>query len=68
MIRMRALKYSAREIATTWRCPPERRRTGMRMLVKFLLRRWNTLRACTSMKWSSSVFQARHLLAAEEQV
>ena len=39
MIRMRALKYSAREIATTWRWPPDRRRTGTRMLVKFLFRR-----------------------------
>ena len=57
MIRMRALKYSAREIATTWRCPPDSRRTGTRMLVKFLFRRWNTLRAWPSMKWSSSVFQ-----------
>ena len=47
-----------REIATICRWPPDSRRTGTRMLVKFLLSRPKTLRAWPSMKWSSSVFQA----------
>ena len=39
MISARALKYNAREIATTWRCPPESERTGTRMFLKFGFRR-----------------------------
>ena len=48
MIRMRALKYSAREMATTWRWPPDSERTGSRMLRKFGLSCANTWRAAAS--------------------
>ena len=48
MISARALKWTARAIATDWRCPPDSRRTGDLKFLKFGLSRPMTLRVADS--------------------
>ena len=57
MIRMRALKWIARAMATDWRWPPESAVTGSLKRRKLGLRRPITLRASASIEASSSVPQ-----------
>ena len=47
MMRMRALKWTARAMATAWRCPPESDTTGGVKFVKFGLRRPMTFRVAS---------------------
>ena len=61
MIRIRALKWTARAMATAWRWPPESDFTGMANRVKFGFSRPMTLRVASSIAPSSSV---RHRRAA----
>ena len=55
MIRIRALKWTARAIATAWRWPPESDFTGVAKRVKFGFSRPMTLRVASSIAPSSSV-------------
>ena len=68
MIRIRALKWTARAMATAWRWPPDSDLTGCAKFVKFGFSRPMTLRVSASMLESSSEPEARRQLAAEEQV
>ena len=54
MIRIRALKWTARAMATDWRWPPESDFTGVLKFLKRGLRRPMTLRVADSIAASSS--------------
>ena len=54
MIRMRALKWTARAMATAWRCPPESHPTGVLRFVNRGLSRRITSRVAEAIAESSS--------------
>ena len=70
MIRIRALKWTARAIATDWRWPPDSDFTGTLKLLKFGLSLPMTSRVADSMAASSSdpsgvvISRPRNMLAA----
>ena len=61
MIRIRALKWTARAMATACRCPPESDWTGVLKRLKFGFRRPITLRVASSIAPSSRI---PHLVVA----
>ena len=68
MIRIRALKWTARAIATDWRWPPDSDLTGDLKFLKFGFRRCITLRVADSIAPSSSDPRRVGQLAPEEHV
>ena len=68
MIRMRALKWTARAMATAWRCPPDSDPTGVLRLVNRGLSRRITSRVADAIAESSSAPVRVEHLAAEEHV
>ena len=68
MIRIRALKWIARAMATDWRWPPDSDFTGVLKFRKCGFRRPMTLRVADSIAASSRVPERGRELAAEEHV
>ena len=53
MMRIRALKCTARAMATDWRCPPDKEATGTTKFLNFGFSRFISLRVASSIALSS---------------